>query len=115
MSLDCKNGYKTPCPDGCGACGLPYAMRPGAREYRVTGTDRAAGSLGVRETFQIVVTAAFRDAPAVALDMRYAAGREHVHVYFVKAMRAARPSARPSARQSLAECDGMRGLLQPEA
>jgi hypothetical protein len=29
-AIDCLNGYRAPCPVGCGRCGLPYAQRPGA-------------------------------------------------------------------------------------
>lgn len=103
MSIDCRNTYATPCPTGCWVCGLPYDKRPGARTWDVRGMDRALGALGLLEQFRITVTAAMPDVTLAARRARYAAGRQDVRVEEIR-----------RHGQTLAESDGLRGLIHPE-
>lgn len=53
--------------------------------YEVGGEDRKVGALGVWQSFTVRVEAKGpKDATNKAREVRYAAGREHVHVYQVR-------------------------------
>lgn len=109
MSINCENTYRTPCPPGCGRCGLPYDKRPGVKCWRVRGENRFAG-IGPMRPFQIhVYRATEAQARTAARLARLEAGYRDVLV-----LSTATVNARPREPQTLAESDGLRGLIHPE-
>lgn len=57
-------------------------------QWHVTGDDRQVGALGAPDRFEITVEAGDREeAYLEARRVRYAEGREHVHIYRAREVR----------------------------